>query len=55
LAVLQKDKAFAMRYLDGDRQAGLEMRLATIAARGLPVAKDLAEIEAWEKAHPFRK
>jgi hypothetical protein len=55
LAVLQKDKAFVMRYLDGDRQAGLEMRLATIAARGLPVAKDLAEIEAWEKAHPFRK
>jgi hypothetical protein len=55
LAVLQKDKAFVMRYLDGDRQAGLEMRLATIAARGLPVAKDLAEIEAWNKAHPFRR
>jgi hypothetical protein len=55
LEVLKKDKGFVERYLAGDQQAGLEMRLASIAARGLPVAKNLAEIEAWEKAHPFSK
>ena len=55
LEVLKKDKGFVERYLAGDREAGLQMRLASIAAKALPVARSLDEIKAWEAAHPFSK
>ena len=51
LAALQRDKDFVRRYLDGDRQAALEMKLTAIAARGMPVGT-LEDIRAWEAAHP---
>jgi hypothetical protein len=55
LAALQRDKGFVDRYLAGDQEARLQMSLAAIAARGLPVARSLDEIKAWEAAHPFSK
>jgi hypothetical protein len=55
LAALQRDKGFVDRYLAGDQEARLQMSLAAIAARGLPVARNLEEIKAWEAAHPLRK
>jgi hypothetical protein len=51
LETLKRDKDFVRRYLDGDRAAGLEMRLTTIAARALPIGS-LDQIKAWEQAHP---
>lgn len=55
LEVLKKDKGFIERYLAGDREAGLQMRLASIAAKALPVARSLDEIKAWEQRFPFGK
>jgi hypothetical protein len=52
LAALQKDKGFVERYLNGDREARTQMAAAAIAARGLPTAKNLAEIEDWQKRFP---
>jgi hypothetical protein len=49
---LKRDKAFMERWSQGDRSAVLQMRLA-VSARALPVAKSLADIEAWDRAHPF--
>jgi hypothetical protein len=51
LAALQKDRDFVRRYLDGDRQAALEMKLTSIAARGMPVGT-LEQIRAWERQNP---
>ena len=50
---LKQDKEFVRRYLDGDRDAGLKMRLHT-AGSVLPIGT-LAEIERWEAAHPMPK
>jgi hypothetical protein len=49
---LRRDKAFMERWSQGDRGAVLQMRLA-VSARALPIAKSLAEIEAWDARHPF--
>jgi hypothetical protein len=51
LAALQRDKGFVDRYLAGDQEARLQMSLAAIAARGMPVGT-LEQIKAWEAAHP---
>jgi hypothetical protein len=50
LARLKRDQAWVQRYLAGDREARLQMRSHT-AALTLPIARDLAEINAWERAH----
>jgi len=50
---LKQDKEFVRRYLDGDRDAGLKMRLHT-AASVLPIGT-LADIERWEAANPLPK
>jgi hypothetical protein len=49
---LKRDAAFMDRWSKGDRAAVREMKLA-VSGRALPVAKSLAEIEAWDHAHPF--
>ena len=49
---LKRDRAFMDRWSKGDRSAVLQMRLA-VSARALPVAKSLAEIQAWDARHPF--
>jgi hypothetical protein len=49
---LKKDKAFMQRWSQGDTAAVLEMKRAA-SGRALPVARSLAEIEAWDRAHPF--
>jgi hypothetical protein len=49
---LKRDEAFMDRWSKGDRSAVLQMRLA-VSARALPVAKSLADIERWDREHPF--
>jgi hypothetical protein len=50
LEALKRDKGFVEKYLAGDRAAALEMRLTSIAARGMQVGS-LEQINAWEAAH----
>jgi hypothetical protein len=49
---LKRDAGFMEKWSKGDRTAVREMKLA-ISGKSLPIAKSLAEIEAWDRAHPF--
>jgi hypothetical protein len=53
LALLMKDNGAVKLYLAGDREMRTRFSLHSIGAKGLPVARDLAEIEAWKRAHPI--
>jgi hypothetical protein len=50
LSRLKRDQAWVERYLQGDREARLQMRKHT-AALTLPIARSLADVNAWETAH----
>ena len=52
LAKLQRDKEAVKKYLDGDREMRTRFSLHAIGAKGLPTAKNLAEIEEWQKRFP---
>ena len=52
LAKLQRDKEAVKKYLDGDREMRTRFSLHSIGAKGLPVARSLAEIEEWQKRFP---
>jgi hypothetical protein len=49
---LKRDATFMDRWSKGDRAAVREMKLA-ISGKSLPIAKSLAEIERWDREHPF--
>jgi hypothetical protein len=51
--VLKNDREFMARWSKGDRDAILEMKKHA-SARKLPVGT-VAECEAWDRAHPFRR
>jgi hypothetical protein len=53
LAKLQRDQGAVKAYLSGDREMATRFKLHAIGARGLPVARNLEEIETWKKAHPL--
>jgi hypothetical protein len=48
----KKDIALMQRWARGDRDARLKISLH-VSGRALPIAKSLAEIEAWDRQHPF--
>ena len=50
---LKNSPAFMRRWSERDPAAILEIN-RHISGRGLPVAKSLADIEAWDRAHPFK-
>ena len=49
---LKNSPAFMRRWSEREPSAVLEIS-RHISGRGLPVAKSLADIEAWDRAHPF--
>jgi hypothetical protein len=49
LELLKKDAGAVKLYLAGDREMSTRFKLHAIGARGLPVARDLAEIEDWQR------
>jgi len=50
LARLKRDQAWVQRYLAGDQEARRQMRTHT-AALTLPIARDLDEVNQWERLH----
>lgn len=52
---MMRDEIFTERLRRGDAEARRDWALASIGSKALPIARNLAEIEAWEKAHPLNK
>jgi hypothetical protein len=49
---MKNDAEFMKRWRAGDRAAVLEMKIA-ISGRALPLAKSMAEVEAWQRKNSY--